>query len=100
MCPSELLHRVGRAIRITSWGLQRPKRRSCVDSASAVMITRVIRLAAALCALGLCAGAATAYVVTRPDPKTQAQADGCPRDLPAIFKREAPTWVYVSDRDA
>jgi hypothetical protein len=60
----------------------------------------VRRLAAALAALCLGAGAAAGYVVTRPNPLTQAQADGCPRDLASIFKREAPTWVYVGDKDA
>ncbi len=57
------------------------------------------RLAAAVAVLALGAGGAAGYVATRPNPQTQAQADGCPRDLPALFKREAPTWVYVGDKD-
>jgi hypothetical protein len=50
-----------------------------------------------LLALAICAGAATAYVRGRPDPQAQAQADGCPRDLTALYQRQAPTWVYVGD---
>lgn len=48
--------------------------------------------AAAVAALG-------GYALTRPDP-SQAVADGCPRDLAAILRRESPTWVYVNDRNA
>src|SRR5437762_14256223 len=58
---------------------------------------RVRRFAAVLLALAICAGAATAYVRGRPDPQVQAQADGCPRNLTALYQRQAPTWVYVGD---
>jgi hypothetical protein len=34
---------------------------------------------------------------TRPDSATQAEADGCGRDVAAIFRKEEPTWVYVGD---
>ena len=39
------------------------------------------------------------YAVERPDPAAQAVADGCPRDLNAVYRRVAPTWVYVNARD-
>src|SRR2546421_8224994 len=55
----------------------------------------VRRVAAVLLALAICAGAATAYVRGRPDPQTQAQADGCPRDLTALYQRQAPPWGYI-----
>ena len=49
----------------------------------------------------LAAGAAVAaYSGTRPDPATQASADGCGRDAAALFKKEQPTWVYVNDASA
>jgi hypothetical protein len=48
----------------------------------------VIRVAAALCALGVLTGAASA---ARPDPLAEAQGDGCANGAP---------WVYVGDRDA
>jgi hypothetical protein len=41
--------------------------------------------------------AIAAFAATRPDPSTQAEADGCGRDVAAIFKKEEPTWVYVGD---
>jgi hypothetical protein len=41
--------------------------------------------------------AIAALAATRPDPATQAQADGCGRDVAALFKKEEPTWVYVGD---
>jgi hypothetical protein len=41
--------------------------------------------------------AIAAFAATRPDPTTQAQADGCGRDAAAIFRKEEPTWVYVGD---
>jgi hypothetical protein len=43
------------------------------------------------------ASAIAALAATRPDPATQAEADGCTRDLGAFLRREAPTWVYVGD---
>jgi len=48
----------------------------------------VIRVAAALCALGVCAGAAAA---PHPITQAQAQADGCATGAP---------WVYVGDAAA
>ncbi|HEY3181698.1 MAG TPA: hypothetical protein VGJ77_02595 [Gaiellaceae bacterium] len=57
------------------------------------------RLAAAVAVAA--AGAAVALAANeRPDPATQAEADGCKRDVVAIVKREAPNWVYVGDRSA
>jgi hypothetical protein len=46
------------------------------------------------------AAAAVAYAGTRPDPATQARADGCGRSLAGLFKKEEPTWVYVNDAGA
>jgi hypothetical protein len=43
------------------------------------------------------ATALAAYSGTRPDPATQAQADGCVRDVSALLRKEASTWVYVGD---
>jgi hypothetical protein len=36
---------------------------------------------------------------TKPDPNTQAIADGCQRDTTKIYTGAAPNWVYVNDRD-
>jgi len=52
--------------------------------------------------LGLClmlAVAVPALAATRPDPATQAQADGCARKTAELFTQQVPTWVYVGDRD-
>jgi hypothetical protein len=58
-------------------------------------VTRRLLAAAAVAAL---AGvAAFAYAVTRPDPHTQALADGCARSREAEFSRQAPGWAYVND---
>ena len=46
------------------------------------------------------AAAVAAFSGTRPDPATQAQADGCGRDVAGLFKKEQPTWVYVNDAAA
>ncbi len=54
----------------------------------------------ALLVAGLVLAGAAAYAVERPDPAVQAAADGCRRDLPSLFQRTAPTWVYLNDRDA
>lgn len=50
-------------------------------------------------ALAVLAFGGAAFALNRPDPATQAQADGCDRDLAGLFKREQPTWVYVGDKD-
>ncbi len=55
---------------------------------------------AALVLLAAGAAAVAAFAATRPDPNAQAAADGCIRDPIAIFKGEAPNWVYVNDKDA
>jgi len=44
--------------------------------------------------------AAAAFAGTRPDPTTQAQADGCGRNLAGLVTKEQPTWVYVNDAGA
>jgi hypothetical protein len=46
------------------------------------------------------ATAIAASAATRPDSATEAQADGCGRNLSALFKKEEPTWVYVHDSSA
>jgi len=58
----------------------------------------VKRVVLALVAAGVAAVAA--FAATGPDPSSQAQADGCGRDLTAIFKGDSPNWVYVGDKDA
>ncbi len=59
---------------------------------------RVLAALAACLALG---GAALAAVrLTRPDPRSQALADGCRRDKQQIFAGLAPNWVYVNDAAA
>jgi hypothetical protein len=55
-----------------------------------------IRLGFAV-AVTVSAGGIAAFAATRPDPATQAQADGCGRSVSALFKKEQPTWVYVGD---
>src|SRR5205085_7619463 len=35
----------------------------------------------------------------KPDPNTQAVADGCQRDTTKIYTGFAPNWAYVNDRD-
>jgi hypothetical protein len=59
-----------------------------------------VRRAAVVAAIVAVAVAAAAFSGTRPDPATQAQADGCGRDLAGLFKKEQPTWVYVNDAGA
>jgi len=58
-------------------------------------VRRALVLAAV--ALAACGAAYAAALLTRPDPNVQAVADGCARDLQALFKKEAPTWAYVND---
>src|SRR5205823_7211853 len=55
-----------------------------------------IRVGLAVSALA-CGSGIAAFAATRPDPATQAQADGCGRSVSALFKKEQPTWVYVGD---
>ena len=55
---------------------------------------RVLFVAALLAAVS----AIAAISATRPDPATQAEADGCARDFTAFLKKEAPIWVYIGDR--
>lgn len=45
------------------------------------------------------AGAGGAASRAAPDPSVQAMADGCARNVGALFTRDAPTWVYVNDKD-
>ena len=44
-------------------------------------------------------GTAWRLADTKPDPNTQAIADGCQRDTTKIYTGAAPNWVYVNDRD-
>lgn len=54
-----------------------------------------------LAAAVLAAAAATAALaVTRPDPATQAQLDGCQRTQAGIVLQQTPEWVFVGDHDA
>ena len=56
-------------------------------------VTVVVLLALAL------GGTAWRLADTKPDPNTQAIADGCQRDTTKIYTGAAPNWVYVNDRD-
>lgn len=58
---------------------------------------RALLVAAALLAA---AAGATAWAVSRPDPRTESLLDGCARSRQAEFAREASSWVYVGDRNA
>jgi hypothetical protein len=65
--------------------------------------TRSGRLWIRVAAAALLVSAATAiaaFAATRPDPATQAEADGCARSQAALFRKEAPTWAYVHDSAA
>jgi hypothetical protein len=55
-----------------------------------------VAAALALVAVGVTAGALSAE---RPDPQTQAVADGCGRNDAAAISNEIPEWAYVGDRD-
>jgi hypothetical protein len=59
-----------------------------------------VKQLAAVAATVAAAAAVAAYAGTRPDPATQARADGCGRNVAALFRKEEPTWVYVNDADA
>ena len=56
-------------------------------------VTVIVLLALAL------GGTAWRLADTKPDPNTQAIADGCQRDTTKIYTGAAPNWVYVNDRD-
>jgi hypothetical protein len=58
-------------------------------------VRRVVA-ALALVAVGVTAAALSAE---RPDPQTQAIADGCGRNDSAAIANEVPEWAYVGDRD-
>lgn len=55
-------------------------------------------LAVAALLLATAGSALAAYALTRPDPATDAVADGCERSRSLIFTREATEWAYVGDR--
>ncbi|HEY6963149.1 MAG TPA: hypothetical protein VI408_14765 [Gaiellaceae bacterium] len=58
------------------------------------------RAAVVLCLLVFASGAAAWRLAdVKPDPNTQAVADGCQRDTTKIYTGFAPNWVYVNDRD-
>ncbi len=44
-------------------------------------------------------GTAWRLADVKPDPNTQAIADGCQRDTTKIYTGLAPNWSYVNDRD-
>jgi len=54
----------------------------------------------AVAALLVAAAGATAWAISRPDPRTESLLDGCARSRQAEFAREASSWVYVGDRNA
>jgi hypothetical protein len=54
---------------------------------------------AALAGAGLVLVAAT-FAATRPDPLTDATADGCERNPSGLYTSESPNWAYVNDRNA
>jgi hypothetical protein len=64
----------------------------------ALYVARRLWIRVVAFAAPVAAGAAiAAFAATRPDPATQAQADGCGRNVAALFKKEEPTWVYIGD---
>jgi hypothetical protein len=54
---------------------------------------------AGLAGVGLVLAAAT-LAATRPDPLTQAVADGCERNPSGLYTSDSPNWAYVNDRNA
>jgi hypothetical protein len=46
------------------------------------------------------AAGAAAISATRPNPLTDAVADGCERHPTGLFTAESPNWAYVNDRNA
>ena len=49
----------------------------------------------------IAAGAtASALALSRPDPNSQAQADGCARTFSGVVSHQAPSWAYVNDGDS
>src|SRR3954447_4212104 len=74
--------------------VRRRRRRNAGDNQAVTRpVTVIVLLALAL--------GATAWRLadTKPDPNTQAIADGCQRDMTKIYTGAAPNWVYVNDRD-
>src|SRR3954469_14190873 len=74
--------------------VRRRRRRNAGDNQGVMRpVTVIVLLALAL--------GATAWRLadTKPDPNTQAIADGCQRDTTKIYTGAAPNWVYVNDRD-
>jgi hypothetical protein len=59
-----------------------------------------VKRALVLAALLAAAATASALALTRPDPQAQAEADGCRRVTGGLSTHEAPSWVYVNDKDA
>lgn len=57
------------------------------------------RLLASAAGVVLATIAVAAYSGTRPDPAAQAVADGCERNINALYTHSAPNWVYVNDKD-
>jgi hypothetical protein len=45
------------------------------------------------------AAAAAAVAAQRPNPMTDAVADGCERNPTGLFTAESPNWAYVNDRN-
>ncbi len=65
------------------------------------MILDPVRRALAAVVLVALVAAATAWRLAevKPNPNTQAIADGCQRDTTKIYTGLAPNWVYVDDRN-
>lgn len=53
---------------------------------------------AGIAAAGLVLAAAATVAATRPDPNTDAVADGCERNPIGLYTAESPNWAYVGDR--
>ena len=54
----------------------------------------------AISAAVLAVGAAAAVSATRPNPTTDAVADGCERNPTGLYTADSPNWAYVNDRNA
>jgi hypothetical protein len=62
--------------------------------------TRRVRWArrAGIALAALAVASAAAFSATRPDPHTDAVADGCERNPIGLYTAESPNWAYVGDR--
>src|SRR5205085_706572 len=75
---------------------------SCPRAPRSSSIRKIGRVKRALVVGGmLVAGvvAVSAVALTRPDPIAQAAADGCTGSGSEMLTEQAPSWVYVNDKD-